>query len=386
MGLLFWDLTFCTLRPRRIFQLFPCLVIACFWNFKEEGVPRVQDRLQNATTVDPLGDATPDQGGHDQVCIVMCTYNGGAFLQAQLDSFAAQTHENWQLLISDDGSQDDSPKILAQFADRMRALGRVVQIIDGPRRGATANFIHALTRLPPGVAWVALSDQDDVWLPDRLRLGIATLKQLARPGQPAKTTPPGGRPALFCSRTQIADADLAPTGVSPAFSRPPGFRNALVQNIAAGNTILLDQAAIALVRAAGPIVARAPDLPAHDWWLYQIVSGAGGTVHFDHRPSVIYRQHGGNEIGANTGWRARAWRFRMLCGGRFQRWNRANIRALTDCAAHLTPQNRQILERFALIADAGMFRRLLLFSRLRLYRQTLGGQGAMWFALIIGKF
>ena len=40
---------------------------------------------------------------------------------------------------------------------------------------------------------------------------------------------------------------------------------------------------------------------AHDWWAYQLVSGAGGTVIYDPEPFVAYRQHAGNLIGGNQG-------------------------------------------------------------------------------------
>jgi glycosyltransferase involved in cell wall biosynthesis len=46
------------------------------------------------------------------VAILMCTFNGERFLKEQLDSFATQTHQNWTLWVSDDGSTDQTLEIL----------------------------------------------------------------------------------------------------------------------------------------------------------------------------------------------------------------------------------------------------------------------------------
>ena len=90
----------------------------------------------------------------------------------------------------------------------------------GPCRGVTVNFLSLLTQAPD-VPWIALSDQDDVWMPDRLSRGIAALRAL-----PAET------PALYCSATVVVDEDMSHPRPSRPVVRPPGFRNALVQNIA----------------------------------------------------------------------------------------------------------------------------------------------------------
>ena len=65
-------------------------------------------------------------GGDDRVCILMALYNGGAALAEQLESFTAQTHSAWDLLVSDDGSSDGSARVVEAFADRMRPAGHRV--------------------------------------------------------------------------------------------------------------------------------------------------------------------------------------------------------------------------------------------------------------------
>ena len=313
-------------------------------------------------------------GEAERICILMGARNGAADLPAQLDSFAAQSHGRWDLIVSDDGSTDASREIVRDFAARMRAAGRRVTLTEGPRRGFVANFLGLIGQAPPAARWLALSDQDDVWLPDRLARGLAALTAL-----------PEDRPALYCSRTWITDADLVRRRLSMRFARRPGFLNALVQNIAAGNTILLNPAAAALARAAAPAAAAVPGLAAHDWWLYQLVTGVGGTVIHDPEPTLLYRQHAENQIGANDGWRARMSRLRMLLGGRFADWNAANIAALETAAAHLTDDNRAALARFAALRGLPLVARVRAFAALGLYRQSPLGQAALWLAVLLGR-
>ena len=306
-----------------------------------------------------------------RVCIVMAVYNGAPDLPEQLASFAAQSHADWQLIASDDGSRDDSGAVIRSFAAHQP---QQIEVVDGPRQGFAANFLSLIARAPEGAGWLALADQDDVWLPDRLARGIAALQAL-----------PEG-PALYCSRTWITDAQLAHPRLSADFSKPPGFHNALVQNIAAGNTILLNRAALDLARTAAARVPNPGDLPAHDWWLYQLITGAGGRVIRDTEPTLYYRQHSANQIGANDGWRARMVRIAMVLDGRFKAWNAANIIALTAARPVLTDSNRALLETFIDLRRRPLPLRLWRFARSGIRRQSLYGQIAMWVALVLGRF
>ena len=304
-----------------------------------------------------------------RVTILLALYNGGVALAEQLASLAHQTHANWRLIVSDDGSQDTGLATLARFASGHAAPR--VRLMMGPARGSAWNFRHMIGALTDRSGHVAFCDQDDVWLPDKLARAVAALARC-----------PADHPALYCSRTVICDAALSGQRPSRLLRRPPAFRNALVQNIAGGNTIVLNPAAARLARQAhrdaGPVVE-------HDWWLYQIVTGAGGTVVFDPAPSVLYRQHGGNQIGANDSLRAAARRLHMVLAGRFRGWNSINIRALEATMHHLTPENRALLAQFAALRLAPLPLRLLMLARSGLFRQGLGGQAGLWMAAILGR-
>ena len=302
--------------------------------------------------------------------IVMAVYNGAAYLGQQLDSLAAQTEAGWDLIASDDGSGDGSLEILAARAQDWQGRHRLT-VLSGPRQGFVRNFFHALRHVPPGTAWVALSDQDDVWFPEKLTRAQVALSRL-----------PASQPALYCARSLICDAALRPLHPSRPFQRPAGFANALVQSVGGGNTMMLNRAALDLVRAA---LDEAGDAAAHDWWLYQIITACGGTIVQDPDPVLFYRQHGGNAIGTNTTLRGWIYRALFIMGRRFSVWNDTNLRALAACRHRFTPQAGRVLDHYAAARRGGVVARLLALHASGVYRQNRRGTLALFVACLLGR-
>ncbi len=266
------------------------------------------------------------------VRILMGTYQGAAHLQDQLDSFRAQTHRNWSLWVSDDGSRDGTRGLLERFARHQPT--REIRLFTGPKQGISANYLSLLCHpaLADPDSFVALSDQDDVWLPDRLAAVVAHLSA-ARAG--------GAR--LYAAPPLLTDARLRPLRSQPSRRANPGFANALVQNVLPGHTMALCPIALRLVRQARPHMP----VPFHDWWLYLLITGAGGTVIYDHSPRVLYRQHGHNALGAYYQGRAALRRARALLDGTYTAWVTANLTALRTVQDHLTPDSRAQLAAFS---------------------------------------
>lgn len=302
------------------------------------------------------------------VHILMCTRNGARFLAEQLASFLAQTHGDWSLWVSDDGSSDETRAILRAFG--AANPGRAVHVLSGPERGAAANFLSLLGRAVPSGGFVALSDQDDVWLPDRLDRGLTLLAGRVSAG-----------PAIYGSATIEARADLTPMRPSRRHRRGPSFANALVQNTLPGNTILMNPSAHAFARRAA---GRAPDVPHHDWWLYALMTGIGAEIVIDEQPTVLYRQHGQNTVGAHRGVRATLDRLATLASARYGHWMRANAEALASCDLPLTPDNAAILRDFRAALAAPKFRRAAWFNRLGIRRQTGFGTFCIYAATAMG--
>lgn len=290
-----------------------------------------------------------------QVAVLLCTKDGERFLAKQLDSIAAQTFPQWKIWASDDGSADGTLAVLNRYASRW---GSRLSVQPGPELGFVANFLSLACEEKIAASYYAFCDQDDIWEADKLARAVAWL-----------ATVPSTVPGLYCSRTRLIDEADRETGLSPLFSRPPGFANALVQNIGGGNTMVFNQAARVLLQKAGSRV----DVVTHDWWAYLLVAGCGGTVFYDPSPTVRYRQHSRNLVGANTGWPARLARLRLLAEGRFREWNAKNLRALQGVNRMLTPENQRMLAQWAQSRKQPLLPRLLGFKRAGIYRQTLAG-------------
>lgn len=155
-----------------------------------------------------------------------------------------------------------------------------------------------------------------------------------------------------------------------------------MQNIAAGNTILLNPAATGLICEA---TTEVDNIVVHDWWVYLMVTGAGGRVVHDDQPTRLYRQHSNNVIGANDSLRARLQRIGMILRGRLHSWTETNIAALDRSAHRLTPENRVLLRDFAQTRHRRLPGRLKGLSRLGLYRQSRASMLALWAAMALNR-
>ncbi|WML89820.1 glycosyltransferase family 2 protein [Thiothrix lacustris] len=303
-----------------------------------------------------------------EVAILLCTYNGQQYLSAQLDSVASQAYPHWFMWVSDDGSQDDTLSILAEY--RSKWPNECLSIVHGPRKGFVANFL-SLSCLPDIQAdYYAFCDQDDIWEANKLQKAVDWLQ-----------TVPADVPALYCSRTRLVDADNHGIGFSPLFEKPPIFANALTQNVASGNTMVFNHAARLLLLEAGKNV----DVVAHDWWLYMLVSGCGGKVFYDADPSLRYRQHEANVVGVDLSWSGLWFQFRKLWRGHFREGNGRHIRALRVLHARLAPENLETLNRFAIARDRWLIPRLVGLKQSGVYRQRLSGNLSLIAAAILKK-
>lgn len=303
-----------------------------------------------------------------RVAILLSTYNGAAFLREQLDSLIGQTYENWVIHASDDGSSDETLEILAAYQKEL-GTDRLV-IWEGPRRGFSANFLSLLKRPTLDASFFAYCDQDDVWESDKLEQAMLWCQPI-----------PSSQPALYCSRTQLIDEDGHPIGLSPLFSATPTFRNALVQSIAGGNTMLFNVATRNLL-----MKTRDEDhIISHDWWTYLVVAGCGGAIFYDANPSIGYRQHGKNLIGSNASFTDRLTRLRKMMAGTFRTWNDANLHAMKPLQPYLSADSQQALALFAQARQSNLFKRMILILRSGVYRQTLLGNLGLTAAAILQR-
>ena len=302
------------------------------------------------------------------VAVLLCSYQGERHLAEQLDSIAAQTHRGWTLWVSDDRSTDGTLAILEQY--RSRWGSDRLSILTGPARGFAANFRSLTCHADIDADGYAWCDQDDVWEPAKLERALAWLQSV-----------PAGTPALYGSRTLLTDEENRPIGMSPLFTRSPCFRNALVQSIAGGNTMVFNRATRDLLIQAN----REGEAVAPDWLAYLLVSGCGGQVRYDPWPSVRYRQHDENLSGSNVSLRGRWQRMRMLLGGQFKGWVDANVGLLERVRSRMPEENLRILDAFLHARREPIPARLRGLRRAGVHRQTAVGTIGLAVAALLNR-
>ena len=310
----------------------------------------------------------PQAAAAGSVAILLCTYNGARFLPLQLASYEAQDFADWRLFVSDDGSQDGTLAVLADFQKKHGAAR--VSIRQGPRQGFVANFLSLICDPAIRSDYYALSDQDDVWDAHKLARARGFLGSA-----------PAGKPVVYCSRTRLIDEHGVELRLSTYYKKTPHFRNALAQSLASGNTMVFNEDMRALLMQAGADVK----VPSHDWWLYLVNSAVGGTILYDSAPTVSYRMHGGNVIGSNDSARAKLVRARLLWRGRFRSWAEMNVAALQRIESAMTDENRRTFEQFRQFRRKSALPRVCGLIRSRIYRQTLLGDIGLLAAAFAGK-
>lgn len=223
------------------------------------------------------------------VAIVMGTYNGARFIQEQLDSIIGQTYSDWRLLVRDDGSSDDTTAIIERAAQADPRIERV-QDTQG-NLGPALNFsaLCAIARAR-GFAYVFFADQDDVWHPDKITRSLTALRTAE-----AGLTPTV--PLLLHTDLAVVDEHRQPIAASLmrykrlSHVEHDPLRMLLIQNSVTGCTMACNRA---LLELATPIPATAI---MHDWWFALCAATFGEILYLD-APTIDYRQHGRNQIGA----------------------------------------------------------------------------------------
>jgi glycosyltransferase involved in cell wall biosynthesis len=220
--------------------------------------------------------------------ILLATYNGERFLEAQLDSLFGQTYTDFRIIVHDDGSTDRTMEILLAYHDRHP--NKVLILADEHKGlGATQNFAHLL--LHATAPYIAFCDQDDVWLPEKLEWSLGELQRLQNEFP--------GKPAMVYSDLQVIDeaGNLLADSAWEQLQLDPRFftlNRLLIQNIPHGCAIMIDRAMQELVC---PIP---PEAMLHDHWiaLSAVLLGAYQAIE---TPLVLLRNHSSNVTRRQTG-------------------------------------------------------------------------------------
>ncbi len=281
--------------------------------------------------------------------ILLSTYNGEKYLKEQLDSYVALTNfERVKVLVRDDGSTDGTRAILDAYREKYG-----FEIILGENVGLNASFHELVLASDPSCRYFSFSDQDDIWLPDKLERAEAALREYAE----------SDVPVLYAASSTLTDVEMNEIGHTAIPKRKPSFYNAMVENVCVGHTQVCNRAAIELLKRG-----HSPDVMVMDYWVYTLVS-AVGTVIYDPVYTTLYRQHGNNVIGYSAS-RLKALRMRARrVRSRRSELNTRQLAAFLDMYGDVIPeQYRREGERF-LQRQRNFFTRLAYIFTTKAYRQ-----------------
>lgn len=265
------------------------------------------------------------------ISVVLCTHNGAEFVEEQLASIVAQELMPSHIIISDDASTDGTPDVIESFLLLLAVTHPEITlhfIRNVAPLGVVGNFEAAL-RLANGDL-VALSDQDDVWDPSKLRVltrYFAEKPSLLLVHSDALLVNDSGESlgrSLF-SALRISRAVLARERDGG------GFGELMKRNIVTGATVVFRRR---LLDVAGAF----PRSWVHDEWL-AVIAAAVGAIDFDDNELIQYRQHAANQIGAKE--LTLKARLVKLGAHRFER-NARLLRRAHDLVSHLTSLGAEV--------------------------------------------
>lgn len=214
--------------------------------------------------------------------VLMSTYNGQEFIGVQLDSILAQKGvEDLNIYIRDDGSIDNTINIIKDYQNKFSNI-----FLDcGVNMGPCGSFFELLkdSKNIEMADIYLFSDQDDFWMPTKIQHSYEVLKKMSGP-------------ALYSSALGVVDRNLGDMRIfrhrESVKYFDPIYVNAVTGCSSAWNGDFLR--IIKLPEASS-------DVLMHDWWLY-LTAMFLGSFHYDARPLILYRQHGGNVIGVQSIW------------------------------------------------------------------------------------
>ena len=221
----------------------------------------------------------------DKIAILMATYNGEKYICQQIDSILSQTCKDWELYIHDDGSTDNTIAAVESYVEKYPDK---IHLIDGKSTGgAKYNFFYMFGQVE--APYYMTCDQDDVWLEKKIEL---TYDKMLTIEDKADIS------CLVYTELRVVDSELntiadTMSGYQSLDCHKRTINQFILQNSVTGCTMMVN-------RALRDKMLRITDIDntiMHDWWAALVAAQFGKTAFID-EPTILYRQHGDNSLGA----------------------------------------------------------------------------------------
>lgn len=221
----------------------------------------------------------------DKIAILMATYNGEKYICQQIDSILSQTCKDWELYIHDDGSTDNTIAAVESYVEK---YPNKIHLIDGKSTGgAKYNFFYMFGQVE--ATYYMTCDQDDVWLDKKIELTYDKMLTIENKADV---------PCLVYTELRVVDSELntiadTMSGYQSLDCHKRTINQFILQNSVTGCTMMVN-------RALRDKMLRITDIDntiMHDWWAALVAAQFGKTTFID-EPTILYRQHGDNSLGA----------------------------------------------------------------------------------------
>ena len=221
----------------------------------------------------------------DKIAILMATYNGEKYICQQIDSILSQTCTDWELYIHDDGSTDNTIAVVESYVEK---YPNKIHLIDGKSTGgAKYNFFYMFGQVE--APYYMTCDQDDVWLDKKIELTYDKMLTIENKADV---------PCLVYTELRVVDSELntiadTMSGYQSLDCHKRTINQFILQNSVTGCTMMVN-------RALRDKMLRITDIDntiMHDWWAALVAAQFGKTAFID-EPTILYRQHGDNSLGA----------------------------------------------------------------------------------------
>lgn len=279
------------------------------------------------------------------VDILMATYNGEAFVEAQIRSIISQSYSDWRLLIRDDGSEDNTLHILQSLAKGDQRIHIIPN--QGARLGVAHNFIHLASRST--APYCMFCDQDDIWFPNKVEKMLSEIHHLDNT-----------IPQVVYSNAQLWNAEQGVLAEKNTLTYPTTLRQMLFLNTG------IQGAAAIFNREMCKLLSQPLSTYAMHDHVLLLAGICFGQVHYIHLPLMYYRQHDknltGNAPGSMSKKLLQVWKNRHITVVNIAHYN--GVKAFyTHYKQLFNKDDKQILEIYLTLPHCHFFKRLAEISK-----------------------
>ena len=294
----------------------------------------------------------------DKIAILLAAYNGEKYISEQIESILSQTDNNWTLYIHDDGSKDRTQEIIREYTEKYPE--QIIVVEGAPTGGAKSNFFYLFHQVE--APFYMCCDQDDVWLPKKIEITKKEMVTLIRGDEE--------KPCLVFTELRVVDAQL--NLIAEKMREYQGLdctnvrlNRAIIQNVVTGCTMMVNR----VLRDEMIKIKEYEDVLMHDWWA-TLVAVRFGKIAFVEEPTILYRQHGSNGVGASNA-NSLLYQMKRMLQGEEIKQSLVNTRKQAKVFANLyEEQENSLVKQYAELGTLSKSKRMQFYKKYDVKKST----------------